>query len=95
MVMVANGDIVEAYLSSAAMQDIRHEYRAATAKFGPFNSAHEGYAVLLEEVDELWDEVKAKQGSRDLIKMRKEAIQVAAMAMRFVVDVCDSERGQK
>jgi NTP pyrophosphatase (non-canonical NTP hydrolase) len=53
-------------------------------------SAHEGYAVLLEEVDELWDEVKMNSRQRSIKKMREEAIQVAAMAMRFVHDVCDS-----
>ena len=56
-------------------------------------SAHEGYAVLLEEVDELWDEVKknpSKYAHRDK-DMRKEAIQIAAMAIRFVLDVCDKK----
>lgn len=59
----------------------------------PFNSVHEGYAVLLEEVDELWDEVKknprkmegGKKQHREL--MRKEAVQVAAMAIRFVSEL--------
>ena len=72
----------------------RVELTQAIQRFAPFNSAHEGFAVLKEEVDELWDEVKAKQGARDVDKMRKEAIQVAAMAMRFVIDVCDAQRGQ-
>lgn len=54
----------------------------------PTNScSHEAYAVLLEEVDELWDEVKRKHV--DHAAMRKEAIQVAAMALRFVRNVCD------
>lgn len=52
------------------------------------NSAHEGYAVLAEEVDELWDHVKVKQGKRDIPEMTYEAVQVAAMALRFIVDVC-------
>lgn len=58
-------------------------------------SAHEGFAVLAEEVDELWDLVKLnpkKAGLSDdeyRAKMRAEAIQVAAMALRFVQDVCD------
>jgi hypothetical protein len=50
----------------------------------PFASPHEGYAVLLEEVDELKREVWT-DGSKD--RMRAEAIQVAAMALRFVEDL--------
>jgi hypothetical protein len=51
------------------------------------NSAHEGFAVLAEEVDELWDHVKVKQGKRDVPEMVYEAVQVAAMALRFIIDV--------
>lgn len=60
-----------------------------------FNSAHEGFAVLKEEVDELWDHVKKNQKKRDLAKMKKEAIQVASMAIRFASEVCDEETGRK
>ncbi|MFI5157061.1 MAG: hypothetical protein ACHQEM_12795 [Chitinophagales bacterium] len=67
--------------------DIRQEFERATAEHGKFNSAHEGYAVLLEEIDELWKEVKKRQDKRDNLKMRNEAIQVATMAIRFIVDV--------
>lgn len=59
------------------------------------SSAHEGYAVLLEEVDELWDHVRTKQKDRDLASMREEAIQVAAMAIRFAVDVIDGGKGRE
>lgn len=75
---------------SAAMAEVDR----ASAKFAPFNSAHEGYAVLLEEVDELWEIVKLRQDARDLQAMRKEAVQVAAMALRFVIDICNEERGR-
>lgn len=68
------------------------EYKRAAGRWGAFNSAHEGYAILLEEVDELWAEVKRKPSVRDLEVMRAEAVQVAAMALRFLVDVC-TERG--
>jgi len=61
----------------------------------PFNSAHEGWGVLSEEMDELWQHVRTNQKRRDLQLMRKEAIQVAAMAMRFAFEVCDDERGRK
>jgi len=72
------------------MVDIEEEFVRATSKFKPFKSAHEGYAVVLEEIDELWDVVKLNQGNPERVSlMRKEAIQVAAMALRFVVDCCD------
>jgi hypothetical protein len=67
-------------------QEIEAELAKARAKHAAMNSAHEGYAVILEELDELWDEIKAQV--HDKVKMRKEAIQVAAMAARFVEDVC-------
>lgn len=52
-----------------------------------FANQHEGYAVLLEEVDELWDECKKNQNNYDLDAQRKEAIQVAAMAVRFATEL--------
>lgn len=64
-------------------------------KFAPMNSAHEGFAVLAEEVDELWVHVKTNQKKRDLEAMRKEAIQVAAMAVCFANEVCDEIAGRK
>lgn len=77
---------------SPILGDVVDELTAATAKFGSFNSAHEGFAILKEEVDELWDEVRAKQGARDPQKLRREAVQVAAMAIRFILDVVDTGR---
>lgn len=55
----------------------------ASKKFDRFNSAHEGYAVLKEEVDELWDDIKANKTKPSL----KEAVQVGAMALRYLTDV--------
>lgn len=69
-----------------ALQMIIEEYLGAVKKFGGFNSAHEGFAVLQEEVDELWEEVRKKQGNRE--DLAKEAKQVAAMGLRFLVEVC-------
>jgi len=69
------------------------EVASAEAKWPAMNSAHEAYAVLAEEMDELWSHVKTNQKRRDLPEMRHEAIQVAAMAVRFVREICDGERG--
>jgi hypothetical protein len=78
-------------LLSAAWEELVN----AELNYPPFNTCHEGYAVLLEEVDELWAHVKMRQGRRDIEAMRKEAIQVAAMALRFAYDLCDDDRGQR
>lgn len=65
------------------------ELGKARAMHAPMNGPHEGYAVILEELDELWEEVRAKK--QDKPRMRKEALQVAAMALRFIEDVCDGK----
>lgn len=79
-------------MSSRAVQDVVAELARARAKFPvALNSAHEGYAVVHEELDELWDEVKCGRPER-LGEMRAEAVQVGAMALRFIEDVCDRDR---
>lgn len=81
-------------LSSVQLK-VENEIIKARESWPRFNSAHEGFAVLKEEVDELWEYVKTNQKKRDLISMQEEAIQVAAMAMRFAMEVCDEEYGRK
>jgi hypothetical protein len=65
-----------------AVSEVTEELARARTRFPRFNSSHEGYAVLLEEVDELWDEIKRN----DPVRGRCEAIQVAAMAIRLILD---------
>lgn len=66
---------------------IRDEYEHALAIHGGFHSAHEGYALILEEMDELWEVVKMKPAEPERQwKMVQEAIQVAAMAIRLIID---------
>jgi hypothetical protein len=72
-----------------------HEAEQASLKWPPMNSAHEAFAILKEEVDELWDHVKTNQKKRDLSAMRNEALQVAAMALRFAAEVCTETVGRK
>jgi len=48
-------------------------------------STHHGYAVIKEELDELWDEIICRGPAR---YMEDEAKQIGAMALRFLVDLC-------
>lgn len=57
--------------------------------YKPYASPHEGYGILMEEVAELFDEIRKKEKDRDLDAMRKEATQVAAVALRFIVELTE------
>ena len=63
------------------------ELLKARSTYRPMASAHEGWAVLLEEVDELWDEVKKKPSARNSTAMYSELVQIAAMAQRMAEDI--------
>jgi len=62
------------------------ELNRSTLHYGNFHSAHEGYAVIQEEVDELWDQIKLKKA---FTFHKAEAIQIAAMAFRYILDLCN------
>lgn len=49
-------------------------------------SLHESYAIILEEIDEFWDEVKLKASQRSPERLLVELVQVAAMAQRAAED---------
>lgn len=70
-----------------ALRLVTEELDRAISQYGEFNNCHEGYAVLLEEVDELWTEIKGNQGSSH--RGVSEAVQIAAMALRYLVDLCE------
>lgn len=74
--------LIEHGREDAVVHAVLSELHLSTNKYGPFHSTHEAYGVLKEEVDELWDACKAN----NLPAMQMEAIQVAAMAMRLILD---------
>lgn len=78
-----------------ALKAIKAEYDWAITHHKPFNSAHEGYAIIKEEFDELWDEIKKRESVRSKEKMAEEAIHTGAMILRFLVEICgEVEFGQ-
>ncbi len=75
-------------LKTKTFSQLAHEeLKRARAMHGPMNSIHEGYAVILEELDEVWDEVKKKTKHRDLNGLLKELIQISAMCQKMAEDV--------
>lgn len=77
------------------MKEVEGQLIVAQDSWPPFNSAHEGIAVLMEEVDELKAHVWTNQSKRNITAMRIEALQVSAMALRFAIEVCDETTGRK
>ena len=73
---------------------IREELERARGRFAVFNSAHEGYAILLEELDELWEEIKADNNGDRAKMIAEEATQVGAMGLRLLVDIWGAEIGE-
>lgn len=69
------------------LQLLADEIGEADYKHSSYSSAHEGYAVLLEEVDELKAHVWAKEEHRNVLAMRDECVQIAAVALRFARDL--------
>lgn len=67
------------------LEKVREELIKATQKHGAISSPHEGYAIIKEELEELWDEIKQDKGSH--LHAYEEAIQIAAMAIRYIHDI--------
>lgn len=49
------------------------------------HNLHEGYAIILEEVDEFWDVVKSQKP--DVSHALEELVQIAAMCQRTAEDL--------
>lgn len=64
---------------------VRAELHRAIIKHRPMHSPHEGSSVIREEFEELWDHVKADTGQTQ--QAFAEAIQIAAMGVRYVTDL--------
>lgn len=71
---------------------IEKEAEKARNKFGAFNSTHEAYGVLKEELEEFWGLVKSsKQDGKFSDLMIHELIQISAVALRTAKEI---EKGE-
>jgi hypothetical protein len=86
------GSMSNAKICRVALE-VEAEVLRAMSLYAGMNSAHEAYAVILEELDEFWDLAKlnprklSDQAQADRLRaMREELVQVAAMCVRAIVD---------
>lgn len=66
------------------IERVEETARRAQEKYGDFASMHEAYGVLAEEVAELFEAVRLRQGAPYRAKrIEAEAVDVAAVALRI------------
>jgi NTP pyrophosphatase (non-canonical NTP hydrolase) len=71
-----------------ALKLIENEFLRASDLYADLHSNHEGYAVIKEEVDELWDAIKKHKGTKGNKEIKSELIQIGAMVVRFLNNLC-------
>lgn len=64
------------------LDEVLAEAKRAVKLHGEYNSLHEAFGVMLEEVDEFWDEVKLKRSKRSKRRIRAELKQIAACCLK-------------
>lgn len=69
--------------------EIAAEVRRAETLHAPMHSPHEGWSIIFEELEELREHVRADTGRSE--EARKEAIQIAAMGLRYALNLCKAE----
>lgn len=74
----------------AAMADVQAELDRIIDRIPPYASAHEGWAVIREELGELWLHVAGNTGYSEAAY--EEAVQVAATAARYAAELCREGR---
>lgn len=76
------------------LEEIAQEVSKAESLHPPYNSPHEGWAVMEEELHEVREEIYANKVPGALQRMRAEALQLAGTAVRFI-QMLDAKRENK
>lgn len=78
-----------------AVEDVTKQLAEIDAKHGPaFASMHEAYGVLVEEVAEFFEEVRQKKSHRSGLKLRREAVDIAVVALRIARGLDEARYGK-
>ncbi len=83
-VEVEGGEEMEMQAGQRHYELIEAELARAARHGARFASLHEAYAVIFEELDEIWDITRMKRRDRDREDLQKEFIQLAAMAVKAI-----------
>lgn len=70
----------------SVLSEVRTELQKSMVKHASMHSPHEGSSVIREEFEELWAHVMADTGRTSAA--RKEVLQIAAMGIRYALDLC-------
>jgi hypothetical protein len=74
--------------NTKALQAIKYEFDRANTLYPNFHSNHEAYAVIKEELDEVWDEIRKSKDIKGNETIKKELIQVGAMVLKYLDNLC-------
>lgn len=64
------------------IKHVLNEVEKIQKEHSPYHSIHEGYAIMLEKFDELWNEIK--QEDPNYTRIYNEAEQVSCASLRFM-----------
>ena len=71
-----------------ALNGLFNRYKNPNPKYPKVKSAHEAYAIMLEELDGLWELIRnSKSESEDRITKDQRVINVGARALRFLIEM--------
>ncbi len=81
--------VMPQHAPAAVLREVDEELGRAIAKHPPMVNLHEAHSVIWEELVEYFECVRQQNEARDPAQIRHELVQVAAMAIRAIVDVVE------
>ncbi len=73
-------------LKEQVVEELFNEMKRGVMRYKSYKSLHEAYAVIKEELDELWEEIKKKPNQQSDEAILRESLHVAATALRLVLE---------
>lgn len=68
------------------LEDVKKQLRIEAVNFNCFESPHEGYGVILEHSDKVWEAIKARNEGLTATEM----VGLIAVCVRYLHDLYDS-----